>query len=402
MSRLPNSLHDAASLLSTLQATAQVSDADARLTKLLKAHLAAPLPEVQRWRYLQLRLKQFDRAAQGPLSASEQTEFGQLRDQAEGDALHTMGAVLEQAASGPPVAPPWIWSRGWFDWALRCNPNIPWEYFAAVTEARAPAAFMREHFRGVQGFVWLRSGSADMDVHAGQSDVVTFVEQVLPTLQAPCVLVTSDGDRSIPSQLPAAHVDALLAHPQLTRWYAQNWDGTRTHAKLQPMPIGLDLHTGSTPDDKMALLQYVQQSVPAWTARPKEVAIDALGNTHAERARMVSMLESVPHMRVNRTRVPFMQAMQNYGACQFAMSPRGNGWDCHRTWELLLLGTVPIVRRGPLDALYRGLPVVTVGDWDEVQDFANLQRWSEHLQPLLAQPGTVWLQRERWVPSPKI
>ena len=402
MADLPATLLDAARLLQNLQALQDPSEADTRLRKLLLAHLQAPLPEAERWRYLQLRLKQHDRAAQGPLSPAEAEEFEGLRAQAEGHALQTMDAVLQQVALAKPTAPPWIWSRGWFDWAMLANPGIPAEYFAAVTEARAPVEFVQEHLRGVRGFVWLRCGSADMDRFAGASDVDTFAEHALDSVQAPFVLVTTDGDRSVPSQLRATTVDRLLAHPMLTRWYTQNCDGTRPHPKLQPIPIGLDLHTGVIPDERMMLLQHLQAQAAPWRNRPAQVSIDALGNTHPERVRMLAMLEHAPHMRVSRTRLPFAQAMQNYAACQFAMSPRGNGWDCHRTWELLLLGTVPIVRSGPLDSLYNGLPVMIVADWDAVLDADNLRRWAEPLQPLLLQPGTTWLQRERWVPAPQL
>ena len=50
----------------------------------------------------------------------------------------------------------------------------------------------------------------------------------------------------------------------------------------------------------------------------------------------------------------------------FTLSPRGGGLDCHRTWEALVLGSVPVVKSSPLDPLYAGLPVLVVGDWTEL------------------------------------
>lgn len=400
MTQIPSDLEAAVALSQSLQAAGPLSAADERLNKLLRAHLAAPLPDRQRWRYLQLRLKQFDKANLGPLTAAEEAEFAQLRAQAEGEVLQVMDTVLQKVASEPPTAPPWIWSRGWFDWALRCNPQISMSYFDALTETRAPANFMSGAFGNARGFVWLRCGSPDMDAHMGASDVATFVRVALPSVTAPFVLVTTDGDRCMPSQLPPGIADTLLNSPYLVRWYTQNWDGTCTHEKLCAVPIGLDLHTGAIPDEKMALLQYVQEHAAPWAARPMEVAIDALGNTHVERRHMLTVLDKVAHMRVSRERLPFTQAMQNYAACRFAVSPRGNGWDCHRTWELLYLGTVPIVRTSPLDGLYRGLPVVIVADWEEVRDPNNLGRWSAQVAPLMQTSGSEWLRRERWVPAP--
>ena len=50
----------------------------------------------------------------------------------------------------------------------------------------------------------------------------------------------------------------------------------------------------------------------------------------------------------------------------FVASPHGNGLDCHRTWEALCLGCIPIVKTSPLDDLYEGLPVLIVGEWRDI------------------------------------
>lgn len=51
---------------------------------------------------------------------------------------------------------------------------------------------------------------------------------------------------------------------------------------------------------------------------------------------------------------------------KFILSPRGNGLDCFRTWEALLMGSYPVVKTSMLDPLFKELPVVTVQDWPEV------------------------------------
>ena len=53
----------------------------------------------------------------------------------------------------------------------------------------------------------------------------------------------------------------------------------------------------------------------------------------------------------------------------FELSPSGNGLDCHRTYEALILKTIPIVRTNTLDSIYldHDLPVVIVKEWNEVK-----------------------------------
>uniref|UniRef100_A0AC35EYQ0 Exostosin GT47 domain-containing protein n=1 Tax=Panagrolaimus sp. PS1159 TaxID=55785 RepID=A0AC35EYQ0_9BILA len=45
---------------------------------------------------------------------------------------------------------------------------------------------------------------------------------------------------------------------------------------------------------------------------------------------------------------------------------RRNGIDCHRTWEALAMGAVPIVQKSELQPLYDDMPVMVVNDWTEV------------------------------------
>jgi hypothetical protein len=52
----------------------------------------------------------------------------------------------------------------------------------------------------------------------------------------------------------------------------------------------------------------------------------------------------------------------------FVLSPHGNGLDCHRTWEALILGCIPIVKRSLLDSLYEDLPVLIVYNWFNVNE----------------------------------
>jgi hypothetical protein len=50
------------------------------------------------------------------------------------------------------------------------------------------------------------------------------------------------------------------------------------------------------------------------------------------------------------------------------LSPRGNGIDCHRTWEALYLDAIPIVWHSTLDSLFTDLPVIIINDWSEINE----------------------------------
>ena len=51
---------------------------------------------------------------------------------------------------------------------------------------------------------------------------------------------------------------------------------------------------------------------------------------------------------------------------KFAFSPPGNGVDCHRTWEALYLGVVPIVKKSPSMCGFSELPILLVNNWEDI------------------------------------
>merc|ERR1712228_489176 len=60
----------------------------------------------------------------------------------------------------------------------------------------------------------------------------------------------------------------------------------------------------------------------------------------------------------------------------FSFSPFGNGLDCHRTYEALMVGSIVIVQSSPLDAMYKkhDLPVVIISDFKEINE-SMLSYW---------------------------
>lgn len=54
----------------------------------------------------------------------------------------------------------------------------------------------------------------------------------------------------------------------------------------------------------------------------------------------------------------------------FVISPPGNGPDCHRTWEAIYMGAVPVVLKEHLGrSLWEGMPILAV---DSYQDFVDM------------------------------
>ena len=57
----------------------------------------------------------------------------------------------------------------------------------------------------------------------------------------------------------------------------------------------------------------------------------------------------------------------------FVISPPGVGADCHRHWECMLVGCIPIIQDSPINEVFRGLPHWIVQDFNEVNP-QNVER----------------------------
>ncbi|CAF4740942.1 unnamed protein product, partial [Rotaria sp. Silwood2] len=68
-----------------------------------------------------------------------------------------------------------------------------------------------------------------------------------------------------------------------------------------------------------------------------------VGTNGAERKKALSQASTIQNTQIMKNRIPFETYLQHAGNAKFILSPRGNGLDCHRTWEAFLMGAVPIV-----------------------------------------------------------
>jgi hypothetical protein len=173
----------------------------------------------------------------------------------------------------------------------------------------------------------------------------------------------------------------FVENPKIVHWFSQNCIDI-SHPKLSQMPIGLDYHTLSKGEyswgpqasplaQERELLELVASEAKPWKDRQyKHVAYSNFhflmttrfaGDRH-DALQCISgdcvYYEPVQCLRIDSWR----RQMEHV----FIVSPHGGGLDCHRTWEALALGCIPIVKTSPLDPLFEGLPVWIVNDWSVV------------------------------------
>jgi len=239
---------------------------------------------------------------------------------------------------------------------------------------------------------YFKNISENAVIHVCTSALSTFVNTILPTIQVNFKLITNNSDVTIPDGFPA-ETETLLSNPFLKKWFIQNC--VMDHEKIVKIPIGLDYH--SMRPTIQFVKKYIWETEPVetcnWGIRKHPIKQEQdLENTRRHSKpfwerdlKGYANFQFTMWTRYGKTdredaiaKIPkelvFYESKtttrdicwNNMIKCAFVISPFGNGLDCHRTWEALCLGCIPIVKSSGLNNLFDDLPVWIVNDWSEV------------------------------------
>lgn len=224
-----------------------------------------------------------------------------------------------------------------------------------------------------------------------------FAEHIVPNLSAPFVLITTDGDTSVPSDLNYETFQRIIQSPYLQIWFSQNVCKTSVSDKLKGIPLGLDLHTNRGLGNGWDLYSYLHTQSKRFLIRERHVVADCCLNLNSDSRRdIVRVARDNAQFIFLNSRVTQKKLWQLYTKNRYVLSPEGVGLDCHRTWEALYLGATVITKDIGLGHLYEGLPVFELTSWDDVVQPGFLDFVDEHV----SQSDYDWRSRldpSKWI-----
>jgi hypothetical protein len=207
-----------------------------------------------------------------------------------------------------------------------------------------------------------------------------FIE-IFDQIKCKIILVSGDSDCLIPYEIFKNHESflAFIESEKIIHWYTQNC--VIDHPKISKIPIGMDYHTMNNKDSDWGkkispitqekILENIKNnSFPFYERKIKCYANfhfsmetkygfdrkDALQNIDKD-------LVFYEHEKIDRK-----STWKKQVEYAFVISPHGNGLDCHRTWEALILGCIPIMKKSGLSELFNELPVLIVENWSDVNN----------------------------------
>ena len=149
----------------------------------------------------------------------------------------------------------------------------------------------------------------------------------------------------------------------LIAWYGKNVPPI--HPKLHTLPLGLA--NAYYPHGNIKMVEIMRKKKPVHAADKKMVYVNFVTANHPDRARARKQFSGKSYCTQAKptSYKTYLEALRKH---RFVASPRGTGVDCHRTWEALLMGSIPIVRTSFLDPLLKQLPVLIIDDWHQISE----------------------------------
>lgn len=208
-----------------------------------------------------------------------------------------------------------------------------------------------------------------------------FVLQILPKINNFFVLVTGDSDMCVPKEaLSNSETYVLVNNSYLLKWFAQNTQ-LQNHEKIVQLPIGLDYHTisnnpnhnwkthgeGFKPRFQEGVLITLRQQMKPFYDRNQLIYVNfTRGNDRF--GQRGSAFDQIPNnlLAINDNFTKRTENWRNITQYAFILSPFGIGMDCHRTWEALCLGAIPILKAPNFQNMFEDLPVLIVSEWSEI------------------------------------
>jgi hypothetical protein len=181
-----------------------------------------------------------------------------------------------------------------------------------------------------------------------------FFEKVFPQIESTFTLVTHNSDNGVDSSMLQ-----YLVSNKIKKWFCQN--KYTTHPNLFSLPIAI-ANSQWPHGNLQALQETIYQDLPKINLVHKSFDM----STNPEHRHQANNDTSQNGFQMAQY-TPFSNYIRQIKQSNFSFAPLGNGADCHRIWECLYLGCVPIVPKTEycFDD-FKHLPILFVDNYKDI------------------------------------
>lgn len=179
-----------------------------------------------------------------------------------------------------------------------------------------------------------------------------FIDNIIKYLDK-IILLTHNGDNGVDFKYYN-----YLDNENILRWYGVNIQFN--HPKLTALPIGI-----ANSQWKHGNLKLLEKIVNKNNSKNNLLYINFSVKTNPGKRKEIKNILS-KNFDICEKKLCQEEYLNNLSKYKFSISPPGNGIDCHRTWESLYLGVIPIVENHVHNLQFQDLPILIINDWNNI------------------------------------
>lgn len=195
-----------------------------------------------------------------------------------------------------------------------------------------------------------------------------FFANIHPHIQNKYFLITHNSDAGVPGIF-----EAYLNDEKIILWFGQN-PTIMNHPKFIPLPIGLA--NNHWPYGKTQVFDLVLHH-PFNDPKQYLMGINFHTTTNPSLRKTVYNYFSQKSFCTLIYATSHQTYLELIQQSKFILSPEGDGLDCYRTWEALLMGSIPVVQTSMLDPIFSDLPVLIIDNWHNITEELLNQKYME-------------------------
>lgn len=170
------------------------------------------------------------------------------------------------------------------------------------------------------------------------------------------VLITHHSDYPITEELYTNKPKSIK------KWFCIN--PKIFNENIIPIPLGIKTHKGAYLEPQY-MSQWFCDNVERLKDNNKRNEIYV--NFNITNSSRKNLIEQLKHLNLKvKYNLPFNEYIENMSSCRYVLSPLGNGIDCHRTWEALYVGSIPIVIKNNLYDCWKDLPILQIENFEDL------------------------------------
>ena len=195
------------------------------------------------------------------------------------------------------------------------------------------------------------------------SDRVKDFFEIVKNYDKSFALLSHNGDTNFYDQ------DIQNRPKCIKKWFGQNIDA-ENNDNILSLPIGLERKFWSNHKHKKFGLQHnvIKELRTKIISKNDKIFICHNDSTNTiKRGWIKPFFMKNEDYYIQQNNVSFKDFYINIMSYEYMISPEGNGIDCHRTWEILYLNSIPILEDSIYNRnIYSNLPVMMIKSFKDI------------------------------------